>query len=491
VHVAHIAPEVAPFAKVGGLGDVAGALPPAQALRGHEVTVVLPGYRQVWSRLPERRDAHVVAYRLGGREVFGAAVEVEHRGVRLLVLAHDAFFDRPGVYGEQGGFYADNGARFGWFAGAALVALRALARPPDVVLAHDWPAALAPLYLRAHGFPGDPLAGCATAMVLHNLAHQGAFPLELAHWLHVPGPFLHEHALEALGGINLLKGGIATAASVITVSPTYAREILDPPAANGLEAVLRRRAGSLHGILNGIDVATWDPAQDPHLPARFEPGDLAGKARCKASLQAQLGLAPEPDRPLLGMVSRIDAQKGVDLLAAAAPRLLDAGAQIALLGTGQRALLEPLLALAQVRQRQLAVIDAFDEALAHRIYAGADFFLMPSRFEPCGLGQLVALRYGTVPIARHTGGLADTVRDADEDPAGGNGFLFDAPEPAAFGDACERALGWFAERPADLLALVRRGMQEDHSWNRSAATYDRVLEEALSQERPGGAPSPA
>jgi starch synthase len=323
----------------------------------------------------------------------------------------------------------------------------------------------------------------ASVMVVHNLAHQGIFPLELARKLEISDLFLDVDGVEALGAMNFLKGGILSASMVITVSPTYAREIVWPDYGEGLEQALLARGDDLVGILNGLDVADWDPARDPRLAAPFDAGDLAGKASCKAALQRELGLREGPEFPLFGVVSRLDPQKGIDLVEMVAPRLVEQHAQLVVLGVGQHRLIEPLIGLAGLWRQSVAVVERFDEALAHRIYAAADFFLMPSRFEPCGLGQMVALRYGAAPVVRRTGGLADTVRDLDAHPHTGNGFVFEHADAGGLHWACERALRLFREDPDRLDALRRAGMAEDFSWDRSARTYDKVLERAVLRER--------
>ncbi|MCU0231242.1 MAG: glycogen synthase [Acidobacteria bacterium] len=484
MHIVHVSPEMAPFAKVGGLGDVVGSLPPAQARDGHQVTVVLPAYQKVLAQLGlDSRGGRPVGYRIDGREVTGTVQEIWHQGVRLLLVGRPEYFDRPGIYGDAGGSYWDNGERFGWFCGAALSALRDVPPAADVILAHDWPAGLVPVFLRAHGVPDDPLEQTASAMVLHNVAHQGLFPGDLAARFGIPPLYLGEDALESAGAISFLKGGVALATIVITVSPTYAREILWPGYGEGLEELLLARGDDLHGILNGLDVDGWNPATDTALPRSFSAEDPSGKAAVKAALQQELGFRVDSNLPLFGMVSRIDPQKGVDLVEQVAPLLVERSGQIVVLGTGQRRLIEPLLGLAAMWRQSVAVVERFDEPLAHRIYGGSDFFLMPSRFEPCGLGQMAALRYGTLPIVRRTGGLADTVVDLDEHPEAGTGFVFEHADAAGLSWACERALRLFAEGPRALEPIRRRAMELDFSWDRSARVYDHVLERAALREK--------
>jgi starch synthase len=283
--------------------------------------------------------------------------------------------------------------------------------------------------------------------------------------------------------MNMLKGGILAATRVLTVSPTYAREILGPAHGEGLEPVLVSRGSDLVGILNGIDVHAWDPATDRHLPRRYSLADPAGKRVCKAALQRELGFREREDLPVFGVVSRIDRQKGIDLISEVAPRLVELEAQLVLLGTGVPGMLHSLAGLADIWKQSVAVVERFDEPLAHRIYAGSDFFLMPSRFEPCGLGQMVALRYGTLPVARRTGGLADTVQDLDAHSGSGNGFVFEDPVAPSLQETCERAVRAFYRDGERLSAARRRAMAEDPSWERSAASYDRLVEDAVSAER--------
>lgn len=483
MHIAHVAPEMAPFVKVGGLGDVLGSLPPAQARDGHELTVVLPGYARLLDSAGLRgRSGREVVVHYAGQAIRGEAVDFAHGGVRVIALLQESLFERPGIYGEEAS-YGDNGLRFGWFCAAAIAVLRECVPAPDAILCHDWPTGLLPGLLRAHPRPDDPLEGAATVMVVHNIAHQGMFPLELARGFGVPDAFLDADGLEALGAVNFLKGGINLATRVLTVSPTYAKEIVWPDYGEGLDQALLARGDDLSGILNGLDTVSWDPSTDAHLARTYTGTDLGGKAECKAALQRELGFREGAEYPVFGMVSRIDPQKGIDLVEMVAPWLVEQQAQVVVLGAGQRRLIEPLLGLARIWSQSVAVVERFDEALAHRIYAGSDFFLMPSRFEPCGLGQLVALRYGTPPIVRRTGGLADTVRDLDEHPQDGNGFVFNHADAGGLQWACDRALRLFRDDPAQFAAVRRRGMAEDLSWDRSARLYDAVLARAVDRER--------
>jgi starch synthase len=482
--VAHIAAEMAPLAKVGGLGDVLGSLPWAQAARGHRVTVVLPGYRWLRSReVPQQTATWGVGFAYAGQDVKGTARAFEREGVRVVVLEQPELFDRDAVYAEHGQPYNDNGLRFGWFAGAALVALAEQGDVPDVLFAHDWPGGLVPVFATEHERVRGRYAETATVQTIHNLAHQGLFPIDLAQGFDVASGCLSRGRYAGDGTISMLEGGVLAATKVLTVSPTYAAEIVGPEYGEGLEASLRARGDDLQGILNGIDVDAWNPATDPHLPTPFSLSRVEGKEECKASLQAELGFRERADLPLVGVVSRIDRQKGIDLISEVAPHLVELEAQLAVLGTGVPGLLDSLHGLAGIWRQSVAVVERFDEPLAHRIYAGSDFFLMPSRFEPCGLGQLIALRYGALPVVRKTGGLADTVRDLNAQPEAGTGFVFEAADVGSVRAGCYRAVDTFYRRPEAFRTARRRALAEDFSWNRSAALYDRLIEDAVRAAR--------
>jgi starch synthase len=484
MHVVHVAPEFAPHAKVGGLGDVVGSLPVAQSREGVRVSVIVPGYKpimerlELWSGITGR-----TGYAIGGEDLAGTVHRFDHGGVDAHAIWQPRFFDRPGIYGDSHGSYDDNGDRFAWFAGAALNVARLLDPPPDVLVCHDWPAALVPVLLRAHPVPEDPLSRSASVLVIHNLAHQGIFRGVLAARIGLPRVWSDGDRLGVDGNVNMLKGAISSANLVVTVSPTYARQILSPSHGCGLDRDLRSRARDLAGILNGIDVEVWNPVTDTALAARYGPDEPRGKLACKVALQSELGLRVDERLPLFGAVTRIDAQNGVDLIGRIAGWLVESHSQLAILGTGQAELLEELRGVAHHWRQSIAIVERFDESLAHRIYAGSDFFLMPSRFEPCGLGQLVALRYGSLPIVHRTGGLADTVRDTAEAGDDGNGFTFDVPDAQGLRWACERALKMFHDEPERLAEVRARAMREDLSWARSAREHLRVMRIACLRER--------
>jgi starch synthase len=465
-----VASEVAPFSKTGGLGDVAGALPAALAARGHEVHVVTPRYGSVdpsrW-RL-ERHPASVHARGEGGALLHGRMGKAH-----VYLLEHLRFFgQRQGLYGEGGRDYGDNAQRFAYLTRAALDLPRALRFEPDIVHLHDWQTALGAWLVRHEHAHEAWSRRARTVYTIHNLAYQGVFPKELVPAIGLPWEVFRYEAVEFYDQLNFMKAGLVFADALTTVSPHYAREILTPEHGHDLDGVLRHRARHLTGILNGID-ASWDPATDKHLPARFSRGDLAGKAACKEALQAELGLPQRAGVPLVAMVGRLAEQKGIDLVAAALGQLTSLDLQLAVLGSGDPRHEEVLRRAARDRPEKMAVRIGFDEGLAHRIEAGADVFLMPSRFEPCGLNQMYSLRYGTVPVVRAVGGLEDTVEDFDGHRSG-TGFKFREYHPQALLTALRRALDVHRDATA-WRGLQERGMALDFSWDKSAEAYERLF----------------
>lgn len=484
-----VSPEVVPFAKTGGLADVAGALPRAWAALGARPSVFLPAYRKVRATTPGlKREAATVRVPILDRTVEAGILRGTLPDSKVPAFFIDApeFFDREELYGTPKGDYPDNASRFTFFARAVLEAVRALDLRPDVIHAHDWQAALVPVYLKTL-YAQDPiLATTRSALTIHNLGYQGLF----WHWdMKITGldwRWFHWKALEYFGKVNFLKGGIVFADLITTVSPTYAREILEEETGVGLGGVLRERAGDLRGILNGIDADGWDPARDPLLPEHYSARDLRGKAACKAHLQRAMGLAPRPDVPLFGMVSRLTDQKGWDLLAAVVPDLAERDVQFAILGAGEEKYVSLLKALQARHPDRVGVQIGFDERRAHEIEAGADFFLMPSRYEPCGLNQMYSLRYGTLPVVRRTGGLADTVSDYSPErlrASACDGFVFRPPDPSALREAIERALVVYRD-PKALRRMRETAMARDFSWARSARAYLAAFQAAVRRPVP-------
>ena len=466
-----VASEAAPFVKTGGLGDVIGALPRALCQRGHEILVVLPKYSAI--------DAHAHGLRDTGRrvevqfpgltagaEIFQYAPEAR---LRYLFL-QNPFFERRELYGEGGKEYRDNHKRFALLCAGALEAAKQQNFIPDAVHAHDWQAALTPLILK-RGWAGRPAPFQARSVfTIHNLAYQGVFPREAMNELALPSDLFHADALEFYGSLNLMKAGLVFADKLTTVSPTYAREIVaSKDTGAGLEGLLTHRKADLSGIMNGVDYARWSPDTDEALPQRYSAKDLAGKRADKAALQQELGLTPDPRTLLCAAIGRLVHQKGYDLLAQALPGLVERKVQFVLLGLGDSALEDDFRALAAKYPQNVSVNLRFDDKLAHRIEAGADVFLMPSRFEPCGLNQLYSLRYGTLPLVHAVGGLADSIEEGPQ----GWGFRFDAESAAALLEAFDRALLLWAAPDAWQAAMLR-AMARDHSWARAAEQYEAL-----------------
>jgi starch synthase len=481
-----IAPEMAPLVKTGGLADVLGALPQALAARGHDVVAILPYYGKI-SREPGFAELAVpqiiVDLPVGKREL--AAWTLRLGDVTVYLIEDDPLFARPELYAEKGREYPDNALRYAYFCGAALWLMKGIGWIPDIVHAHDWQSALVPIFLRTPGpFARDAaLEKIRILFTIHNLAYQGLYPSFTASMIGLAPEAMKQNGLEYWGSMNLLKGGLVYSDWLTAVSPTYAREIQSAELGFGLEGVIGDRAGRLTGILNGIDAEEWNPETDPLIAAHYSGENLEGKGACKAALQRRLGLTIAPRTPLMGVVSRLVDQKGFDLIAKVLPEILAGDAQIAILGTGQPEYHELLTALAQAHPGKLGLVLGFDNALAHRIEAGADLFLMPSQFEPCGLNQMYSLRYGTIPVVRKTGGLADTIADATPDALAwrtATGFVFEEYSAAALAEAIGRGLKLFRDDPTGWTVLMRTAMAKDHSWDRSAAEYEALMGKMLA-----------
>ncbi|MCM2258057.1 MAG: glycogen synthase GlgA [Vicinamibacteria bacterium] len=478
--VVQVAAEAYPFAKVGGLGDVIAGLSRALAQAGHEVTLVLPLYRQV-----PREGLEVVSVPPTWQVQLGP---VSHgfglrRGrwcgglAEVLFVEHDHFFDRWSVYNAEGGKpFADDAERWLFFQKAAIEALRVTGMRPDVIHLHDSQTGLIPGWLRSHYAHDEALGGAATVFTIHNLAYQGTWPAETnrlsdlpAEWMQPGGP------LEFHGACNWMKAGIVLSDAVTTVSPTYADETCNPDAGHGLDGVLRARRGDYTGVLNGIDDEVWNPASDPHLVAHYTADDRVGKRDCKRALLEEMGL-PERllDRPLLAFIGRLVPQKGCELFQPVLRDVLQHDVGAVFLGSGANLYEDALHDLRAEYPGQFRARIGFDDALAHRIEAGADVFLMPSRYEPCGLNQMYSMAYGTVPVVHATGGLADTVRELPG-PDLGTGFVFHRFDAEDFKQALYRALAAYQDR-ASWERIVDAGMRQDLSWRRSARRYLDVYE---------------
>jgi starch synthase len=476
-----VASELSPFAKVGGLADVVAALGKALRQLGHKVTLALPRFP------PLERGGLLVARRLTPLTFGMGQQQVEvtvydgrlGSGVELLLFDAPGLYDREGVYGEGGVDYSDNARRFAVFSRAAaeLVRQRANAGAPfDIVHAHDWPAALVPVYLRemeaAAGAKATPVV-----LTIHNLAHQGLFPRETLGAVGLSDDHFVPEKLEFYGKVNFLKGGLVAASKLTTVSATYAREIQTRERGHGLEGVLAMRSKDLVGITNGIDYATWNPATDTALVARYDAEDPTNKELCKTAVLRELGLPLSNSGPLVLHVGRMVAQKGTDLVISLVPKLVFAGATVVMAGDGDAELALRATAATEALADQARFVRAAPEALVHRLFAGADIVLVPSRFEPCGLVQLYGQRYGALPVAHATGGLSDTIVDADASLETGTGFLFGEPDVDRLLGAAQRAIA--AHASPRWAALRRRVMRLDLGWDRPARRYDQIYRSLL------------
>ena len=492
-----VAAELAPMAKVGGLADVTGTLPWALGEAGAEVTVAIPLYRALADTFeaPVTLNQRPIEMSWGSKSSYLLRVlSTRHLdGFGVLLVSCPELYDREGIYADpsSGEEFGDSLARWAGLCRGALVGAQLLGGEWDVVHAHDMQAGLA-LPLLRESFCNGSLATATAVLSVHNLLHQGFYPLKEVRRLGLPierseplGP------LEYHGELNLLKAGLEYADGIITVSPGYASEILnDPLAGHGLSGVLRARKDRVTGILNGIDERAWNPRTDSNLPSTYSAGELEGKADCRAHLERLCGWEPDPVRPLLGVVTRIVWQKGTDLLVGALDHLASTGARVVVLGQGDSGLEAELMEAAAARPELLHVVLKHDDPLAHQIYAGCDMFVMPSRFEPCGLTQMYAMRYGAVPIASRTGGLADTVLDLEEAGDRATGFLFSGATADGLGACVARAVETWSARRGLWSRLVSNGMAEDFSWCRAALgyldLYAQLGEERMALRTGGG-----
>ncbi len=490
VKILFVSSEVAPFAKTGGLADVCGALPRELAKLGHQVSVFMPYYRQVkHSNTPRERLNVKFDIPVGSRIVRGMLwkSQIPDSDVTVYFLENDEYYDRPELYRDQGVDYKDNCERFAFLCRAALESTRILQQEVDVYHCHDWQTGLIPAYLQVEYQHAAGYQYSAAVLTIHNLAYQGVF----WHWdmllTGLDWRFFNMHQMEFYGKLNLLKTGIVFADAITTVSENYAAEIQTPEQGCGLEGSLQQRQGILSGIVNGVDYSIWSPEQDPHLPTQYNAGNWAtGKAACKAALQREMGLPVSPATPVIGLVGRLADQKGWDLVIDMMQRWAETNdIHWAVLGTGEPHYHDELRHLNARFPHRVAARFEFSDPLAHLIEAGSDMFLMPSRYEPCGLNQLYSLRYGTVPIVRATGGLVDTVVDATDEniqQRTATGFVFQAYDVAEMEQAIGRALGVFHQQPEVWRQIVDTGMRADWSWFRSAQRYEQVYREAMERK---------
>ena len=472
------ASEAVPFAKTGGLADVVGVLPREIAKLGHEVSVYLPLYAAVRPHLEGELKYAVrsitIPFQHGNR--FAGIVDGGIRDdVQFYFVDYPEFFDRQGLYGN-GNSYGDNSARFGLFCRAVLEASKILG-VPDVFHVHDWQAAMLPVFLKTVYAEDAALKKAATVLTIHNAGYQGWFPPSTTDELLLPWEIFTYDKLEHYNTFNFLKGGVVYADKVTTVSPTYAEEIQTPEFGNGLDGALRERSADLRGILNGVDYAEWDPATDGNLAAHYNPLDLSGKRDCRKDLLHAFGLDVPEETPVIGICSRFASQKGFDLLEKVAGRLAERELAVVALGTGEPYYEKFFRDFAYANAGRFAVQIRYDDALAHKVEAGSDIFLMPSRFEPCGLNQIYSLKYGTVPVVHATGGLDDTVKEWNPAEQTGTGFKFKLYEAQALLDAVDRALAAFYDKK-QWAKLMENGMAQNFSWEKPAGEYVKVYEEA-------------
>ncbi len=482
--ILYATPEAVPFVKTGGLADVSGALPRVLAQMGHEVTLILPKYLQVdEARFPLERKEVKLKVPVGQKSEEGEVYSFDLAPrLHALLVRQDAYYHRDHLYGTVNGDFEDNAERFIFFSRAVLEAALALNLQPDIIHCHDWQTGLIPVYLKTLYRPLWAPRVSASVFTVHNLAYQGLFshhdmPLTNLGW-----ELFNPQGLEFYGKINFLKGGIVFADAVTTVSRKYREEIQTEELGCGLQGVFQDRRRDLYGILNGVDYQEWSPETDPFIKQRYGPGNLRGKRECKTDLQQEFGLETKEDLPLIGVISRLIEQKGVDLILANMEKMVELGVQFVLLGTGEEKYHLRFQKCSEKYPRQIGVKIGFDNALAHKIEAGADLFLMPSRYEPCGLNQIYSLKYGTVPIVRRTGGLDDTIQDFTPANPEGNGFKFAEYSPSCLLETIKRALYVYQDRFRwENLAL--RGMAADFSWEQSARAYQQVYQETLAKKK--------
>ncbi len=482
--IVYVSSEASPLVKTGGLADVAGSLPQALADLGHDVSVFLPAYKCInREKYPLLSESAVLQVPLGGEERrCGVLRSGAISGVSVRLIDQPDLFGRDGLYDEGGIPYPDNAVRFAFFPRAVIELIRLEGNPPDIIHCNDWQTALLPVFLKTC-YRDDPcFRSTQVLFTIHNIAYQGTFPQWMLGEIGLPeGLYVTEGGLEFYGKISYLKGGILFSDLITTVSPSYSREIQTEEYGFGMEGVLKSRADSLVGVLNGIDVQQWNPAADSYLPEAIGPGDWEERESVKRTLMKVCGLDYEEGIPLVGIVSRLAGQKGFDLIEAAADRIMESGVFMVVLGRGERRYEELFLGLKARYPDRLFVRLDFDDPLAHLIYGGCDIFMMPSRYEPCGLGQMIAMRYGAVPLARKTGGLADTIIDE-----GGkrNGFLFEEFSPSSLLRAFDRALKAYHKREG-WREIMMNGMRGNYSWRASAGRYLEIYRNMARKVKDG------
>ena len=473
MRILYVTGEAFPFCKTGGLADVAGSLPPALAKSGDQVAVILPLYGQIGQQWRQQMTFRRYIYvDLGWRHEYCGLFSLESRGVTWYFVDNEHYFARSRLYGEF-----DDGERFAFFSKAVIDLLPSLDWMPDVLHCNDWQTALVPIYLKDVATRWPEVRRIRTVFTIHNIEYQGRFGSDTVDQLFgLDRGWYNDGTLQMDGDVNLMKGAMLMADAVTTVSPTYAAQLHDPAYAEGLDSIINAIGWKMHGVVNGIDTQDYDPARDPALPERYDPDHMAGKAACKDALQAALGLHREADTPLIAMVTRLVGHKGLDLVQRAMDGIMATGCQFVVLGTGDGGYEDFFRWKAGQYPGRLSAQILYAEDLSRRIYAAADLFLMPSRSEPCGLSQMIAMRYGAVPIVRATGGLADTVRSCQVGQSDGTGYLFGDYDAGAMLSVVGQATGLYRGDREGFNAVRRRGMTADFGWERSAAAYRHIYE---------------
>lgn len=451
MNIAFITSEAVPYAKTGGLADVSGSLPLELAKLGHKVVLVLPYYQMIKKK--------------------GYPVRITTQNPSVYFIENDEYFDRPELYGTPKGDYPDNAFRFGYFCKAVLELLQEINFQPDIIHTNDWQCALIPFYLKTTYRDNPFYKKTKTVLTIHNMAYQGLFERDVLDGLGIDKEYFKPHGgIEFYGKVNFLKAGLISADAISTVSQKYSHEIQTPEFGYGLDGVLREEAGHVYGILNGVDYSHWNPEVDDFIVKRYSINDLSGKEECRRDLLKEFGLSALDTTPIIGIISRLADQKGFDILASAIEEIALLDLRIVLLGTGDQLYQKLFTEIKERYPEHFGIRIAFSNPLAHKIEAGSDMFLMPSRYEPCGLNQIYSLKYGTIPIVRGTGGLEDTIEDFDPQTGKGNGFKFYEYSPKALLDAIKRAIKVFRNKPL-WKKLMLNGMQQDFSWRRSAEKY--------------------
>ncbi len=480
-NILFVSSEAVPFSKSGGLADVCGALPVALADKGHNVKLVMPRY---WCVNKSGRDMKVILGTMGvpmGREtVWCQVIGTRKKGVDFCFIDHEGFFGRAGLYDDGKWEYHDNAERFGFLSKAAVQLCKDLGFKPDIAHCNDWQTAIVPAHLKLKELNNPFFSDTASVFTIHNIGHQGVFPREKYALLDFGEENFTESKFESWGKVHFMKGGIFYADAITTVSPSYAEEILAPYGGAGLTPYLERRSGDITGILNGADYESWDPARDEFIPRKYSVEDMSGKSFCKRVLQERFKLAVDTDIPVIGMVTRLAHQKGLDLLTPVIKDIVrDMKVQFVILGTGEKRMENFLKKLPSEFPGSIGVWIGFDEQRAHLIEAGSDLFLMPSLYEPCGLNQIYSMKYGTLPVVREVGGLKDTVEQYDERQGSGTGFRFNDADPWAVYYTVGWAVSTYYDRRHHFDAMKRRAMKKEFSWEDAAAEYERVYEKAV------------